>query len=366
MSDRRNFVKTGLLAGLSAAVLPSASSAEMLLLAPKKQWKHWVWTNPNLKDTDAELAERYQKYYDAGIRGIFFENDSEKHFRAAKAHKIEAHRWIWTMNRGEKTLLEAHPEWYALNRKGESCADHPPYVNYYRWLCPSREEVKNYLANDYETALKKDYVDGIHLDYVRFCDVILPVNLWDKYKIVQTSELPEYDYCYCPVCKAAYKKETGEDIDSVQYPEASPSWRLFRYQRVNQVVERLANVARSYKKPITAAVFPTPDIARRNVKQDWVNWNISAVCPMIYHGFYKENVKWIGSAVAEGVTALKGKFPLYAGLYLSDFKDDNEVQQGIEFALNNGAGGVSLFGNVTDAHLAALKNASAKIPYHKS
>ena len=366
MSDRRNFVKTGLLAGLSAAVLPSASSAEMLLLAPKKGWKHWVWTNPNLKDTDAELAERYQKYYDAGIRGIFFENDSEKHFRAAKAHKIEAHRWIWTMNRGEKSLLEAHPEWYAVNRKGESCADYPPYVNYYRWLCPSREEVKNYLANDYETALKKDYVDGIHLDYVRFCDVILPVNLWDKYKIVQTSELPEYDYCYCPVCKAAYKKETGEDIDSVQYPEASPSWRLFRYQRVNQVVERLTNIARSYKKPITAAVFPTPDIAHRNVKQDWANWNISGVCPMIYHGFYKENVKWIGNAVAEGVTALKGKFPLYAGLYMPDFKNDGEVQQGIENALNNGAAGVSLFGNVSDGTLAALKNAVAKIPYRKS
>lgn len=366
MNNRRNFIKSSLLAGLSAAVLPTASNAEMLLLAPKKQWKHWVWTNPNLKDTEQELAEHYQKYYDAGIRGIFFENDSEKHFRAAKAKKLEAHRWIWTMNRGEKTLLEAHPEWYALNRKGESCADHPPYVNYYRWLCPSREEVKNYLANDYETALKKDYVDGIHLDYVRFCDVILPVNLWDKYGIVQTSELPEYDYCYCPVCKAAYKKETGEDIDSVQYPEASPSWRLFRYQRVNQMVERLTNVARSYKKPITAAVFPTPDIAHRNVKQDWVNWNISGVCPMIYHGFYKENVKWIGNAVAEGVTALKGKFPLYAGLYLSDFKDDNEVQQGVENALSNGAAGVSFFGNVTDAHLAALKNASAKIPYRKS
>ena len=86
--------------------------------------------------------------------------------------------------------------------------------------------MKEYLAKDYETALKKDYVDGIHLDYVRFCDVILPVNLWDKYGIVQTSELPEYDYCYCPVCKAAYKQETGEDIDAVQYPEASPSWRF--------------------------------------------------------------------------------------------------------------------------------------------
>jgi uncharacterized lipoprotein YddW (UPF0748 family) len=149
----------------------------------------------------------------------------------------------------------------------------------------------------------------------------------------------------------------------VQYPEASPSWRLFRYQQVNQVVERLTQLATSYKKSITAAVFPTPDIAHRNVKQDWVNWQVSGVCPMIYHGFYRENVAWIGDAVAEGVKALNGKFPLYAGLYLSDFKDNVEVQQGIEYALQNGAAGVSFFGGVTDDVLLALKNAIADNPF---
>jgi hypothetical protein len=96
------------------------------------------------------------------------------------------------------------------------------------------------------------------------------------------------------------------------------------------------------------------------VKQDWVNWNISAVCPMIYHGFYKENITWIGQAVKEGVQALNGKFPLYAGLYLPDFKNDAELQQGIENALSHGAAGVSLFGDVSDGALAALKTASSK------
>jgi uncharacterized lipoprotein YddW (UPF0748 family) len=362
MTNRRKFVQNGLLLGLAAPLLPAAAAEALPTAAPPNtSWKHWVWTNPDQKDTAAQLAERYRQYYEAGIRGIFFEADSERHFRAAKAQKLEAHRWIWTMNRGEKELLAAHPEWYAVSRKGESCATHPPYVDYYRWLCPSREEVKQYLEQDYAAALKKDYIDGIHLDYVRFCDVILPVNLWAKYGIVQTSELPEYDFCYCPVCKAAYQKEFGEDIDKVQYPEASPSWRAFRYQRVNEVVRRLTAVAKQYRKPITAAVFPTPDIAHRNVKQDWVNWNISGVCPMIYHGFYKENVTWIGQAVKEGVTALNGKFPLYAGLFLPDFASPAELQQGIENALRNGAAGVSLFGDVSDAALAALQTAAAKV-----
>ena len=120
-------------------------------------------------------------------------------------------------------------------------------------------------------------------------------------------------------------------------------------------------MAQAAKKPITAAVFPTPEVARRNVRQDWVAWNLNGICPMIYHGFYKEDVAWIGNAVEEGVNALKKKFPLYAGLYLPDFKNAAEVQQGMEYALKNGAAGISLFGNVSEEVLVALQQASKSV-----
>jgi hypothetical protein len=119
-------------------------------------------------------------------------------------------------------------------------------------------------------------------------------------------------------------------------------------------------VAHSHKKPITAAVFPTPEIAKRIVRQDWVNWPLDAVCPMIYHGFYSEGVKWIGDAVAEGVSALHGKFPLYAGLFLPDFKDnDADIREGIRLALENGAAGVSIFGSVSPSLLQILRETVA-------
>lgn len=349
------------MAVISASVLPLAGSATTLASYPKKgKWKHWVWTNPDLADKVEDLMKRYKQYYEAGIRGIFFEADSEKHFRAAKAQKLEAHRWMWTTNRGEKSLLQSHPEWYAVNRKGESCSDKPPYVDYYRWLCPSRKEVQQYIENDVKNILNKDYVDGIHLDYVRFCDVVLPVNLWSNYKIEQTRELPEYDYCYCEVCRTQFKDWRGKDIKQLEFPEADLSWRLFRYNAITTLVNKLAVVANDHKKQITAAVFPTPEVARRNVRQDWTNWNLTGICPMIYHGFYKEPVAWIGDAVAEGVYALNGRFPLYAGLYLPDFKDRNELQLGIEYALNNGAKGISLFGNITEETLEVLQSVSNK------
>lgn len=357
MLSKRQFIKSALLASVVPAQWPlvSQSAENQTANYKKKKTKHWVWINPDSKDAESDIQNLYAQYHEAGIRGIFFEADSEKHFTIAKKNKIEAHRWIWTMNRGEKDLLAAHPEWYAINRKGESCADKPPYVDYYRWLCPSREEVYQYLEANLRDVLSKDYVDGIHLDYVRFCDVILPVNLWTNYGIEQNKELPEYDYCYCDVCRQSFTKQKGIDPMLISHPDQSPSWRKFRYDAITKIVNRLAEAAKQYKKPISAAVFPTPEIAKRIVRQDWTNWNLDAICPMIYHGFYREDVNWIGDAVAEGVKGIDGKFPLYAGLYIPDFKNTEEIKKAVELAMQNGAAGISFFGKLDAGILDVLK-----------
>jgi uncharacterized lipoprotein YddW (UPF0748 family) len=354
--NKRDFLKASLLVG-AASQMPLQSRASAI--KKKNKLKNWVWTNPNQKDTDDDLITRYTAYKAAGITGIFFEADSERHFRAAKAQGLEAHRWMWTFNRAE--LIATNPDWYSKNRNGDSCADKPPYVNYYRWLCPSRPEVQQYLEQQVNDILSKDYIDGIHLDYVRYCDVILPVNLWSKYNIEQTKELPEYDYCYCEVCRAKFKEQYSMDLSDIQFPEASLSWRLFRYNNITRVVNSLSNIAHHHKKLITAAVFPTPEVARRNVRQDWTNWKLDGICPMIYHGFYKEGVSWIGNAVAEGIHFLNGSFPLYAGLYLSDFKSDDEIAEGIRLAYSNGASGISFFGNITPQILTILKQEASRL-----
>lgn len=366
MTDRRNFIKKSLLAGISMAVAPNILKATESMtsgaLGTDTLWKyskrkkvaHWLWISPKESDDVSMLNERYGKYFKAGIRGILFGKDSEKHFRAAKAQGIEAHRWIWTMNRGDKTLMESHPDWYAKSRKGDSCVDKPPYVGYYRWLCPSKDDVRNYIFEDAKSILQKEYVDGIHLDYVRFCDVILPVNLWDHYHIEQTRELPEYDFCYCDNCKALFKQKYNIDLNEIKYPEASLSWRQFRYDLITDIVNEIAMIAKQWNKKVSAAVFPTPEVARRNVRQDWTNWNLSAVFPMTYHAFYKEEVSWVGSAVREGLHGLANRFPLYAGLYLPDFKNDFELNEAMKYALKNGAAGVSLYGDLTDNQLALL------------
>ena len=112
--NKREFLKAGLLAGV-ASQLPLISDASAATASKKrKKLKNWVWISPNQKDTDDELKVRYTAYKAAGVTAIFFEADSERHFRAAKAQALEAHRWMWTFNRAE--LVSTHPEWYSKNR----------------------------------------------------------------------------------------------------------------------------------------------------------------------------------------------------------------------------------------------------------
>lgn len=342
MTSRRNFIKS---AGLGLAALQlNPTAAVSAPLSPAFTFDYWLWNRPNAADTEQQLKKQFQSYKDAGVRGIFFEDYSKKHFQLAKEMGLQAHRWMWTMNRGEKELLQQHPEYYAVSRSGKSCADQPPYVGYYRFLCPSHPDVPQYLEEKAREQLEKEDVDGLHLDYIRYPDVILPVNLWQNYGLDQSTELADYDFCYSKYSKDAFFKETGIHLDQIERPDQSLSWRAFRYKEITKIVNQICAVGQEYQKPITAAVFPTPDLARRIVRQDWPNWNLSAVFPMIYHGFYKEPIHWIGTAVDEGVASLKGKYPLYAGLYLPDFLDLQELEQGILLAKKNGAAGISLFG----------------------
>jgi hypothetical protein len=126
------------------------------------------------------------------------------------------------------------------------------------------------------------------------------------------------------------------------------------------LVERLADAVRAHGKPVSAAVFPTPTIARRLVRQAWDEWPLDAVFPMQYNTFYEEDVDWVGEATREGVAALSRTTPLYSGLYLPRLAPD-ELGAAVRHALGAGAAGVSVFemNGLTDEHLAALGDALA-------
>ena len=211
-------------------------------IAPR-QVKNWVWTRINKNKSEADYRQWFALLKECGISGVMFEGYDENLYRMCKEAGLEAHFWKWTMNRAE--LLNVHPDWFAVNRKGESTHDKPAYVDYYRFLCPNHEGVAQYLADDYVKIAHLPYVDGVHLDYVRFPDVVLPVSLWKNYGIEQTSEHPEYDYCYCEVCRAKFKAQTGRDPLELKYPMEDQSWINFRLDAITRVVDRITEAVKS-------------------------------------------------------------------------------------------------------------------------
>ena len=314
--------------------------------------KNWLWMRLNPDWSEADYRRRFTRIHESGISAVLFEGYDEDVFRMCKEAGLEAHYWKWTMNRRE--LLDTHPEWFAVNRKGESSHDRPAYVEYYRFLCPSHPEVAEYLAADYLHDANLPYVDGMHLDYVRYPDVILPVSLWKNYGIEQTREHPEYDYCYCDLCREKFRAQTGRDPMDTEFPMEDQSWINFRLDAITHVVEQISEVMRRDGKYLSAAVFPGPSMARRMVRQDWGNWSLEAYFPMIYNGFYYEGPEWIGRSVAESVKAVGGRAAIYAGLMFPDIMGD-DFERALDAAYDNGASGVSFFDGPDDEYLDRLK-----------
>lgn len=334
--------------GLVETVEPGAAAA-----------RHWIWVHGRERSRE-EWVELFDRVRRAGIRGALLSGSDPVTTESARAAGLEVERWLWTLNRsGDAWVKEHHPEWFSVSRSGKSSLDDPPYVDYYQWLCPTREPVREYLRGVVDEVSREPGIAGVHLDYVRHPDVILPIGLWAKYDLVQDGEYPEFDFCYCDVCREAFRKQSGTDPLDLPDPPADEAWRRFRWDSVTGLVRVLADAVRANGKRISAAVFPTPEIARRLVRQAWEEWPVDAVFPMIYQGFYQREVAWIEAATRAGVTALQGRIPLYSGLYLPQLSPP-ELAAAVRYARRGGAGGVSLFdaGSLSDEHVAQFRAAA--------
>lgn len=335
------------------------------------------WVSGPGEATDAELREQFSNLKSKGIDGLMYNGgqDPATYARVGKLVKeagMEFHAWIPTMVQTMKPGLDS--SWYGVNGKGESALTHPAYVDYYKFLCPNYEGVYQFLSNMYTSVAKVDEIDGVHLDYIRFPDVILARGLWDKYGLVMDREYPEYDYCYCDKCVSDFKEKSGIDIREVEDPSTVQEWKQFRYDLITNLVNRLVEDVHKTGKEINAAVFPGPNsVAKKIVRQEWDKWKLDAFYPMNYNDFYLKGPEWVGDVTKEGVEAINDRVPIYSGLFIcprpekkgSEKDPENhgllpeEIGTAIQASMDNGAAGICLFtpGRMTDAHWEAFEKA---------
>ncbi|MFH1571127.1 MAG: family 10 glycosylhydrolase [Gemmatimonadota bacterium] len=354
---KREFLK---LAGMAAAGMASGCAPAWRrspARVPQARPKHWTWFGPSEGTGDDEWRRTFATMRASGIDAVLPEvvNTHEAHYASqhlpvaepwlerilpmAHAEGLEVHAWMHTMTCNIPAVYEAHREWYSVNGLDESSADKPAYVDYYKFLCPSRPEVQEFVARRVRELAAIDELDGVHLDYIRYPDVILAPALQPRYRIVQDREYPQYDYCYCEVCRRDFREQTGVDPKDLADPSADAAWRQFRYDRITRLVNRvLVPEGRRRGKAMTAAVFPNWE----NVRQNWYRWDVDAVLPMLYHRFYNEEIEWIGRQCARGVANLPGEVRLYSGVQVPR-RAPEQLAQMVQVSMAGGAAGVSLF-----------------------
>lgn len=353
--NKREFLR---ILGLGTLGLTSGSLFLNRCTKTKAPAKNWAWISANRYSSPDEWKRIFERMKKHGIDAALVlagKETIETILPIGKQTDIEMHNWIITLECRDEEIIKNHPDWFTINRNGVSSLEKPPYVPSYKWLCPSQKEVQEYVQSIVSELADFDDLKGIHLDYIRHPDVILPIGIQPRYNLVQDKEYPEFDFCYCPVCRELFKEKEGIDPLELEEPTSSAAWGQFRYDSITNLVNQLSVVAHQKNKMLTAAVFPSPAIARRMVHQDWPRWHVDAVLPMMYHKYYNENVEWIEKVTREGVESLSSNTKLYSGLHIS-MLTPGELAKATEFAFEGGANGIVLFTAtaMTDEHWESL------------
>ncbi|MCF6216965.1 MAG: family 10 glycosylhydrolase [Emcibacter sp.] len=202
-------------------------------MSTESSFKFGTWITSEKDKSNEDYAAEFKKYKSGGIDEVLINTltdpkELERLTPIAAKEGLKVHAWIMAVNRPGDTVALKHPEWYMVSKEGKSCFDTRPYVGYYQWLCPTRKESRNHILGLVEGLAKVEGVESVHLDYIRFPDIFLPIGLLPKYDLVQDHEMPEYDFCYCDVCISEFEKMHHKNPLESKNTANDMEWKNFR------------------------------------------------------------------------------------------------------------------------------------------
>jgi len=306
----------------------------------EKTPRFWVWMHPDGKKSEASWDSTFSELEAMGIHGVLMGINAEvmqKTIPIANRHHLQIHGWMWAMNRGD-----ASDSYLSVNALGKSLAAEKAYVNYYKFMCPALPEVHNIIKDKISQVERIDGLAGIHLDYIRYVDAILPRRLWKKYNLIQTDIIPKYDYGYHPYMIKLFQKKYGKSPYEIPDYTHDSLWQQFRMNQLSDFVDSLSAMFFSKELKLSAAVFPDPQMSRRMVKQDWGRWKLDYYFPMDYFGFYNADTSWVRQRMLISRRA-HPQTPIFCGLNLSDLPSEKTLAAAVKAAMEGGATGAAFF-----------------------
>ena len=308
----------------------------------------WTWLE-DLPDIDMETAFTHME--EAGLDAVMLHaasiEDYRKDVEIARRHGITVYAWVWTLNppRQERPQIMAeHPDWFSVNRNGQSTLEYKAYVNSYKFLCPILPEVRDYLVQKVKDICAVDGVEGICLDYCRLVDCVLPISLAYNYELFQDGEVfPEYDFGYHPAMLAAFQEKHGYDPREQEDPSRDEVWRQFRCDQITEVANLLCDAAHAAGKAVTASTFSGAGVSRFMVFQDWGKWKLDLAHPMCYTDFYTMDSSFARDATLQNQLAKAPGTTLMCGVDTELGGDPEHIFEKMDAAFGAGATGISLY-----------------------
>ncbi|ALJ04187.1 hypothetical protein APS56_03065 [Pseudalgibacter alginicilyticus] len=338
---------------------------EETLMESTPKFKYWNWISAGHKKSDSAYTAHFNKLKSYGIDAVLINTGTDPELLKrltplANKAGLEVHAWMFTTNRPGDSIALQHPEWYMVSRSGKSCfvKEDRPYVGYYQWLSPSHPEARKHILSLVEGLAKVEGVASVHLDYIRYPDVYLPIGLLPKYDLKQEEELPDYDFDYSDASVEKFIALHHKDPRKMENPAIDIEWKNFRLNEIKSLVDEAYTIVHRHNKKLSAAVFPYPEMADHMVRQRWDKWSVDMVLPMIYYNFYNEELDWIGYATKQGVVDLEGKATeLHTGLFTPKLSPE-DLETAIQYAKDNGAKGVAFFDDyhMTEEQFEVIKN----------
>jgi uncharacterized lipoprotein YddW (UPF0748 family) len=203
--------------------------------------------------------------------------------REAHAAGLRVHAWVNVLslskNRDAPLLRDLGRDAVLVDQRGRSLLDYPdlevpaPDRAYYRmgtpalYLDPAAIGLIERLAASFaELVARHPELDGLHLDYIRFPDV-LPFTPGSRFGV-------GLDFGHSRSTRALFRDQTGLEAPGPKSPANADSWDAWRRDRVTAVVAAIRTATRAVQPEleISAAVIPYADRAYLSLLQDWRRW----------------------------------------------------------------------------------------------
>jgi uncharacterized lipoprotein YddW (UPF0748 family) len=287
---------------------------------------------------------------------------------AAHAAGLRVHAWVNVLSlasrRDGPLLRELGPGAVLVDQAGRSVLDYPnldlpePDRRYYRmgtpavWLDPAAPGVAERLAATFAELVARYPLDGLHLDYIRYPDV-LPFTPGSRFGV-------GLDFGHGEATRERFRSETGREPPSP--PERlgnSELWDAWRRDQVTLLVGRIRDAARAVRPGValSAAVWSYADRAYLAIGQDWRRWLEEGLVDFAVPMAYTLDARLFGYQARElSAVADPRRVWIGIGAWLYAKRPEGAVAQ-LRVARETDAGGDALFSWDAIADAPALRAA---------